>query len=755
MSRKTRRNRNANPSITPTTQPTRNFNLLPLGALAAGFGLAMPAWSQTAPDTSASATETTLAEVSLKTRVEFEDKKNVQAVTSSIGKGNQEIRDIPQSLNVVTEKLLDDRKADSLQDALRLTAGVTFSAAENGTQPDTFIRGFSVAQVGDLLIDGMKDPSQYERDTFNYDRIEVLRGSASMIFGRGSTGGVINQVAKKPLLADIKEVVATVGSGDYGRITADFNMRTSEHTAVRVNGMYTKADNFGAKIDKKGLAPSFAFGVGTNHEFNIGLFYLKTDLVPRNGLSYAIIQQFPDAVDPNDFYGAASDYHNGEAKYGTFQYKLHLANGGQLNTQVRTGTYDRSLWLTVARTPANATTVNSSTVLTRGGLTPRSDTYKGTYLQSDYSQNIEWLGMKHAVLAGVDAAHESADRYINDPTNVIAGTPNITVGTRANTTIGTPDDGYYSRIVPRWIYSNDYVSRNAGIFVQDLVEFVPHWKLLLGLRHDYIKGEFNNRNATTGVITSATLEDSVLSHRAAVLFQPTSTLSFHLGYGTSFNTSGDTYQFTGILANTANTPPEKSRNIELGAKADWFDGNLSTRLALFRTEKYNERTTDADVSSEAYLLSGKRHSAGWELEVAGRPHEDVEVYLSYAFIPTSRIDKAGTTQQNIVGQPFGLLPKKSGSSWVTYQVSAPLRVGVGATWSSRNYAINGTTPTRANYVPGYAVVDALAEYFLTPDLFVQLNGSNLTDKTYSYELYRGHTILGMGRNFKFTVGYTF
>ncbi len=746
--------------IAATHQPapvnTPRSALLPLGALAAGFGLAMPAFSQTAPGSAGD--EAMLAPVSARAKVEFEDKENVQAVTTTIGRGTQDIRDIPQSLSVVTEKLIDDRKADTLNQALRLTAGVTFSAAENGTQQDTFIRGFSVAQVGDLLIDGMKDPSQYERDTFNYDRIEVLRGSASMIFGRGSTGGVVNQVAKKPLLADIKEVVATVGTGEYGRVTADFNMRTSEHTAVRVNGMLTKAGNYGAEIDKHGIAPSFAFGIGTNHEFNIGLFYLKTDNIPKNGVSYPFVREFQDAIDPNDFYGAATDYNQGEALYGNLQYRLHFDNGGQLFTQVRSGTFDRLFWITVARLPAGTTSVSNSTVLTRGGLTPRNDTYRGTYLQSDYSQNIEWLGMKHAILAGVDAARENADRRVNDPANIIAGIPNITIGTRANTTVGTPDDGYRSAVVPRWIYSNDYASRNAGVFVQDLVEFVPNWKLLLGLRGDYIKGEYNFRNPNTGVITSAVMEDSVASHRLGLLYQPTGTLSFHVGYGSSFNTSGDTYQFTGVLANTANTPPEKSRNFEIGAKADWFDGNLSTRLALFRTEKYNERTTDADFATTSYLLSGKRHSAGWELEVAGRPHQDVEVYLSYAFIPTSKIDEAGTTAQASVGKPFGLLPKKSGSAWVTYQATQALRIGIGATGSSRNYPINGSSAERAvngAYTPSYVMYDALAEYYITPDLFLQLNGSNLTNKTYSYELYRGHVLLAPGRDVKFTVGYTF
>jgi catecholate siderophore receptor len=750
---------------------SQHSSLLSLGALAAGFGLAMPGMVMAQTSSAESADETTLAPVKAKAKVEFEDKKNVQAVTTTIGRGTQDIRDGPQSVNVITERLLDDRKVDTLNEALRLSAGVTFSAAENGTQQDFFIRGFSVAQVGDLLIDGMKDPSQYDRDTFNYDRIEVMRGSASMVFGRGSTGGVVNQVTKKPLLADLKEVTATIGTGDYGRATADFNMRTSEHTALRVNGMYTKADNYGAKIDKKGVAPSFSFGLGTADEFNVGVFYLKVDNRPMSGTPYGIVQQFYDAVDPNDYYGAASDFLKGEAKYGTVHHTHHFEDGGELRTQVRTGKYDRSQWYSTYRLPTGVTAVDDSTVVTRAGLTPRKDHYTGTYLQSDYSNKFEWFGMKHSILGGVDAARETADRYVNNPANVIPGTPtNTTVSTRANTTIGTPDDGFRALLTPDWIPSNDYVSKNAGIFVQDLVEFVPHWKLLAGLRWDTIDGDFNTTVGTgaAATATSANLKASLLSHRLGLIFQPTATMSFHFSYGTSFNTSGDTYQFTSVAPNgstpatqaesiqrNASTPPEKSRNLEVGAKLDWFDGNLSTRLALFRSEKYNERTTDADVVGTSYTLSGKRHSQGAELEIAGRPMRDIEVYVSYAYIPSTSIDIASSAGFATQGQRFGLVPRNSGSAWVTYQTTKALRLGTGVTASSTNYSINGATPTRGARAPSYAVVDALAEYFFTPDLYVQLNGINLTNKLYARDLYRGFAVLGPGRNFKFTLGYTF
>ncbi len=167
---------------------------------------------------SAMAQQTTATEgkalkpVVVKERAEApEGKDSVRATSSTIGKGNQQLRDIPQSVTVVTERLIDDRNLDTLKDVLHNTAGVTFQAAEGGEE-DIRLRGFSLATTGDIFIDGMRDPAFYDRDTFNYDRVDLLPGSASMLFGRGSTGGAVNQVSKAPRLIDQHEVTTTLGS---------------------------------------------------------------------------------------------------------------------------------------------------------------------------------------------------------------------------------------------------------------------------------------------------------------------------------------------------------------------------------------------------------------------------------------------------------------------------------------------------------------------------------------------------------------
>lgn len=194
----------------PRLRPGESFPLLadkpgsrpaPRPAPCLALGAMMLAGSVSAFAQSA-AGEQVMPTVQVTDQREDNAKESLRTTRSTLGKGNQDIRDIPQSISVMTEKLLDDAKLNSLREALHYTAGITFAATENGTDQDIRLRGFPVATTGDLLIDGMRDPSQYDRDTFNLDRIEVMRGSASMLFGRGSTGGVINQVSKKPFLAD-------------------------------------------------------------------------------------------------------------------------------------------------------------------------------------------------------------------------------------------------------------------------------------------------------------------------------------------------------------------------------------------------------------------------------------------------------------------------------------------------------------------------------------------------------------------------
>jgi len=760
--------------------------LLPLGALAAGFGLFNPAaMAQTpappAPASAASAAtgETTMQPISVKAKAET-DATSVRATTSSIGKGNQDLRDIPQSVTVVTEKLIEDRRIDTLKQALHQTAGITFQAAEGGEE-DIRLRGFSLAASGDIYVDSLRDPAFYERDTFSFDRIELLRGSASMLFGRGSTGGVVNQVSKMPFLADASEVNFTAGSGSYLRFTGDFNVKTGETSALRVNVMNTTASGGGGndKLDKQGLAPTFRWGIGTNDEFYVSGYYLRNN----NGINYGIPwlrkvstsaaeSGLVEGIDPKNFYGAASDYNAGGAALATVGHTHRFADGGELKTAVRHGRYDRDQRASTIRfcqRTVNATTgvvsnpdcpttlpgldtISDSTLLTRGTNNKVQD-MTTTYAQSDYSNKFNWFGVKNEVLTGVDLAHEVFHNYaVVVPTGVTLdkNTP--------RTTIGSPNDG------SGWVDEAARIQRQAaafdakalGLYFQDLVQVAPRWKVLGGLRWDYFKGDYQTfqtaDSATVAVGTQLAdrgRSDKLWSKRFGVLYQPSDALSFHFSYGTSFNTSGDTYQYDD---QTKNTPPEGSENLELGAKLDWFDGRLSTRLAAFRSTKTNERNRDPDSAATQALLSGKRHSAGLEFDLAGRITPAWEVFGSYAWTPVAKIDIGAPGSVDGVGEGAGtrsaMTPRHSGTIWTTYQISKAFRLGGGLN------ARSSQTPNRnpAGIVaPSFVTGDLLAEYTLNEQIGFKLNVNNVTNKLYADALYTGHYIPGAGRSVQLTM----
>ena len=255
--------------MTDKTPLTATKPLLPLAALMLASTISPPANAQTVPDKD-------MGTVLIKDK-RVEDAKSVLRVRETeIGKGRQALRDIPQTVTVMTERLINDRNLDDFRAVLKTTAGVTFQAGETGEE-DVRLRGFSLGQAGDIYVDGLRDAPLIERDTFNQDRVEVLKGSASMLFGKGSTGGVVNQVNKAPHLLQEHELNLTLGSGNQRRLTGDFNWVTGEDAALRLNAMTHQADNWGAKVDKKGIAPTLRWGIGHRDEFSVGLYHLQTD----------------------------------------------------------------------------------------------------------------------------------------------------------------------------------------------------------------------------------------------------------------------------------------------------------------------------------------------------------------------------------------------------------------------------------------------------------------------------------------------
>ncbi len=715
--------------------------LLPLGAIAAGFGLALnPAMAQTAappaaPASAAAASDiATLPQIKVKAAVEPTGKESLRATTTSIGKGKQELRDIPQAVTVVTERLMDDRNLDDFREVLRSTAGITFQSGETGEE-DIRLRGFSLGQTGDIYVDGIRDAALYERDTFNNERVEVIKGSASMLFGRGSTGGVVNQVNKQPFLMDQHEVTGTLGSGKERRLTGDFNLVTGEDAALRINAMVHDAENWGAEVEKRGIAPSFSWGIGTANEFTASLYHLEFDNVPSYNHPWFLDNgRLVPTLPAKNFYGLASDYNKGSATYGTLSHTHRFTGGGELTTRLRHGRYERELWASVIRFDqpiGSLADVTPDRVLTRTpkGRIGKSDS---TFLQTDYSNTFDWLGKRHHLLAGVDLAQEDADRNNN-----FAGP-----ASGLDTTVGTPNNGD-SRPDPRGpAPMNHFKARSIGVYVQDMLELTPTVKLIAGLRHDHFKASYDTQPTTARDGTPIPAQhfsrsDSLWSPRLGALYQPNDWSSYHVSYGTSFNTSGDTYQFAN--ARTANTPPEKSRNIEVGAKFDLFERRLSLGTALFYAEKYNERNTDPDTAATQELLSGKRHAAGVELDIAGRITPAWEAFLSWTWIPEAEIDESNVVPAasgggaQVKGDRPGLTPKHSASLWTTYRVTPKLRLGGGLNYRGKQ----NPEGNRGVTADSFTTVDLMAEYTFNDKVSLRFNVANATDELYADSLYRG------------------
>jgi catecholate siderophore receptor len=518
---------------------------------------------------------------------------------------------------------------------LHNTAGITFLAAEGGEE-DIRLRGFSLAGTGDIFADGIRDPAFYDRDTFNLDRVEVLRGSASMLFGRGSTGGAVNQVNKLPrTMTDAHEVSATARLAqlppDPGRFQPAH--RRGCRAAHQHHGHPGRQQRLGQQHRQE--RGGRRLPVRHRHRGRVpGQPVLprqpqRHELRPAMGpLPRARTQAantLISGLDPSAYFGMASDYNDGHGP------KMATA-GPYAPVPGRRRTEDPAAGGPVRARPARGHGPTGGGVCPGGpgrqpgpvrsqhGVHPwhqlKIQDMDTVHLQSDYSRKFEGLGFKHELLTGIDIASEKKKVY--QARSAAQGGVNLT---KPTTTAGTPDDGAWIDESLRVLrLGNAFQSVGWGAYAQDLVQVAPHWKLLGGLRYDSLRGDYTTYtipNNAAGPTTTTAYQQNIgaWSKRLGALYQPNDLDSYHFSYGTSFNTSGDTYSYN---AQSANTPPESSVNLELGAKLDSADKRFTTRLALFRSTKMNERNTDPDTAATRLLLSGQRHSAGFEVDFSGR-----------------------------------------------------------------------------------------------------------------------------------------
>ena len=665
-------------------------------------------------------------------------------VTSA--KTKQLAKDIPQAITTVTEQLMLDSNADTMKSALRHVAGLTFNSGEGGRIGDNImLRGFY--SFGDLYLDGVRDVAQYNREVFHVEQIDVLRGSAAMLFGRGQAGGVINRVSKQPGLVDRTEVSATVGSYEYGRITADVNKVVGENAALRISAMKTDAESSrrGVETKREGIAPTLRWGIGTADEFSISHLYLSTDDVPDFGVPFISragavtrtqITRRPLDVSASRFYGTPSDYERNDTNISTGIWTHRFTQDTEVRTVLRFADYKRALWATQPTLGAGINTTTVTDATTVGRRTHARGAHEQTVtLQSDLTTKFEAAGMKHEVLMGVELLNEKQDRW----NYVAAAAPATTVGNANPDPVLPANYGNRTR-TNRAGYEGDSI----GVYAQDQIEFMPQWKLLLGLRHDRMDADYY-----TVANPQFRLKYNEWSYRSGLLFQPDDTSTYYFAWSDSFNPTADLYQ----LNNGTRYDAERSRTVELGSKWELLDGALSLRTALYRATKFNERNTDLEQANSS-VLSKERHTDGIEFEAAGRISPKWDMFGGIALMRAEIDEVFAVNNPNIVGLRPRNTPRYTANLWTTYRLTEAWRVGGGleAKGNRLAYGTGGTTPVGIANAPSYVRADLMLAYE-QPRYDVKLNVLNVFNKRYYDGIYENGSMVvpGTERAFQLTM----
>ena len=477
----------------------------------------------------------------------------------------------------------------------------------------------------------------------------------------------------------------------------------------------------GVQRSTTGIAPSISFGIGTRDEFNLSYLHLDDDRVADFGVPFYRGRPLPVPVDR--FYGLATDYERSSANITTASWIHRFAPGSQLRTVLRRGEYARDLWGTAPRLATPTAPFSDSLVINRQRQA-RGSIERATTLQSEYVGRLQFGGLRHEVLVGIEGIQEEATRWTN--TGAVANPA---------TTAGAPDpwivltQAYYNAR-SRTAY-NSYEGATVGLYAQDMVSVTETVKLLAGVRWDRFSADYA-RPAPAGPLSRT---DRVASWRLGAIWQPNPTASYYVSSGTSFNPSAELYQ---LDDRTVNTAPERSRNLELGAKWDLADGDLSLRTALFRTIKTNERNTDLS-RAEVAVLSGQRHTDGIEFEAAGRITPQWQVFAGVALL-SSNVDRASGQQAAAQDKRPINTPRYTANLWTTYSLGGGWRVAGGFDAVSERYA----DAANNNEVPGYVRWDAMLAYEQAA-YEIRLNLLNLTDRRIYEGVYAGHVVPGQRR----------
>jgi catecholate siderophore receptor len=624
------------------------------------------------------------------------------ANTLSATKTLTPLRDIPQSITVVTREQIRDQQMLSLGDVIRYVPGVTAHQGENN-RDQIIIRGTSSS--ADFFLNGVRDDVQYYRDLYNLDCVEFLRGPNAMIFGRGGGGGVLNRVTKEAGFSPLREITLVGGSYGNKRIALDFDQPFGNQVAFRLNGMYENSDSFRDFVGLERYAINPTLTIAASQQTRVTLSYenFRDYRTADRGITSFLGR--PADVDKDTFYGnpdlskVRALVHLGTA---TIE---HLTTGGlMIRNRTQFGGYDRYYQNFV---PGAVTADKAQVTLTTyNNATERLNIFN----QTDLTYGLTTGSLRHTLLGGIEVGRQLTENFRN--TGFFNNTATSIIVPYANPTINTPVTYRQSATD-----ADNHLRTNIGAtYVQDQVELSRFVQVVAGVRFDHFDLQYHNdRNGD-----NLRRLDNLVSPRAGIIFKPVTELSIYGNYSVSYlPSSGD--QFSSLTTITEQVKPEKFNNYEVGLKWD-VNRTLTLTSAAFRLNRINTRSTDPNDPTRI-IQTGSQRTDGFEVGLSGSLTQAWKIAGGYAY-QNAYISSATTAARR--GAKVGQVPHHNFSLWNNYQIISKLGAGLGIIHRSDMFATVDNTVT----VPGYTRADAAIFYSLTEKIRLQANVENVFDKKY-------------------------
>ncbi|EIZ81228.1 TonB-dependent siderophore receptor [Novosphingobium sp. Rr 2-17] len=644
--------------------------------------------------------------------------------------GDTPVKEIPQAVQVLDGKLLKDLNITRLDAALDLASGVSRQNNFGGLWDSFAIRGFAGDEnfPSGFLVNGFNGGRGYggPRDASNVERIEVLKGPNSALFGRGEPGGTINIVTKKPNFEQGGNFSVSAGSWNTYRVEGDFNMPLSNSIAIRINGSSEQGDSFRdtVKTQKYTLTPSLLVKISESDIFTYEMEYVKQKVPFDRGVvaiptvnSDSSISYNLGAIPNSRFLGNPDD---GPISIGVLGHQAQYQHDFSDDWTLMLGAAYKET--TFEGYSSDAELALSRQLLDNDGQTlSRQRRYRdystsSLVFRSEISGKIETGSITHNIRVGGDWDRFKIDTYqtryrptaADQSYSIDIFDPNYDIAAPTPTSV---------------IQNSTEIQEAWGIYAQDQVEISDQFKVRFGGRYDDFTQDIDLRTNNTHPHKSYTK----FSPMAGLVFEPTNSLSLYASYGKGFRPN------SGVGADNQPFEPEVSTSYEIGAKFVTPDGRITSTLSLYTMKKTNVLTADPDPTKTGFSKAvGSAESKGVEFDLNAKLPAGFELFLTYAYTDAGWASDASDpnfSQPIHKGDPLINIPKHQGNALLFKNFSVgnhDAMLGGGVTYVGRRL---GETATNF-FLPAYTIAKVVGSFKVTDQIKLSADVNNIFDKKY-------------------------